>query len=139
MTNLKRILLVDDSQPFNFLSRIMLSKAVHDCEIEEVLNGRDALKKIVTENYCPDVILLDINMPVMDGKEFLREYARLPNRCSPKIFMLTSSVRDEDREETLSTGVVSGYFEKPLTRDHIEEMFELMNLDPIPIKNDWWA
>jgi CheY-like chemotaxis protein len=139
MMNLKKILLVDDSQPFNFLSRIMLSRAVHDCEIEEVLNGRDALRKITAENYCPDVILLDINMPVMDGKEFLREYTRVKDCCRPKIFMLTSSIRDEDREETLGTGVVSGYFEKPLTRNHIEEMFELMDIDTNALKPDLWV
>src|ERR1700685_4270812 len=100
---IKKILLVDDSQPFNFLSRITLQQAIPSCQIDEALNGKTALDYITRSDECPDVILLDINMPVMDGFEFLKEFER-KRKCSAhsKIFILTSSQREEDKRIALA-------------------------------------
>ena len=72
---------------------------------------------------CPDVILLDINMPVMDGFEFLEEFEKNTD-CNKhtKVFMLTSSTQDEDRINSLKYSCVNGYFDKPLTIEHINEI-----------------
>jgi CheY-like chemotaxis protein len=68
---IKKILLVDDSPPFNFLSRTVLKESKVDCTVVEALNGKAALDYLELNPQWPEVILLDINMPVMDGFQFL--------------------------------------------------------------------
>ena len=92
-----------------------------DCAIIEALNGKTALDYLTNNEEWPEVILLDINMPVMDGFQFLEEYQKLDkNGKSTKIFILTSSSRDEDRRKSLSSGAVEDYFDKPLNDSHLE-------------------
>ncbi|MDB5282597.1 MAG: response regulator, partial [Bacteroidota bacterium] len=88
---LKKILLVDDSQPFNFLTRLVLTQNGVNCKIDEALNGKTALDYINKSAECPDIILLDINMPVMDGFEFLAEFKKLSKCANTRIYILTSS------------------------------------------------
>jgi CheY-like chemotaxis protein len=117
------LLLVDDDVAFNFLNRLQISGMGLNCEIHECLDGSTALKYIQDSGICPDVILLDINMPVMDGFEFLEEFEKA-TVCSAqtKVFMLTSSTQDEDRKNALKYTCVKGYFDKPLTTEHINEI-----------------
>ena len=126
--SIKKILLVDDDAGANFLNRIYLNNYNVVSQIDTALNGREAIDYLAASNECPDIILLDINMPVLDGFEFLKIFNE-QNKCSTvsKIFMLTSSTREEDRIAAMSSKYVKGYFDKPLTTSHIEEMFSLVN------------
>ena len=119
----QKILLVDDDSAFNFLNRIILNTNGVDCEIAECLDGRSALELAEASGKCPDVILLDINMPVMDGFEFLDEFEK-HHKCSDhtKVFMLTSSNQEEDRKKAFSYHCVKGYFDKPLSNQHISQI-----------------
>ena len=118
---LKKILLVDDSQPFNFLTRMVLKQNGIDCQVDEALTGKSALDYVIKGDDCPDVILLDINMPVMDGFEFLDEFGKkLKCRDKTKVFMLTSSTREEDKEMAFKSPAVKGYFDKPLNKEHVK-------------------
>lgn len=119
----KKVLLVDDSQPFNFLSGLTLKAALPGCTVVDALNGKAALDILAKSEECPDVILLDINMPVMDGFEFLEEFER-KSKCfnHSKVFMLTSSVLEEDRQAAMSFKFIKGYFSKPLTEEQIREI-----------------
>ncbi len=125
---LQKLLLVDDDSAFNFLNRIILNSSGIDCEIEECLDGRSALEHASNPDKCPDVILLDINMPIMDGFEFLDEFDRL-HQCSEhtKVFILTSSNQEEDRQKALSYSCVKGYFDKPLDKEHIREIISVLS------------
>ena len=118
-----RILLVDDDEAFNFLNRIVFTDTKAAYRMDEVSDGKAALDYLEECNECPDVILLDINMPVMDGFEFLEHFEKF-NKCNggSKIFMLTSSHRDEDRVKSLENNFVKGYFDKPLTAQHVQEI-----------------
>ena len=119
----QKILLIDDDEAFNFLNRLIITGLMPACIVYAAQDGQAALNIIKRDEGCPDVILLDINMPGMDGFEFLDEFDKL-NKCSDhtKIFMLTSSSRDEDRVNVLSHKSVIGYLSKPLTVEHIEEI-----------------
>ncbi|MBS1614107.1 MAG: response regulator [Bacteroidetes bacterium] len=120
---LNKILLVDDSEPFNYLSKAVLADNKVTCVINEALNGQEALDYLEREETCPDVILLDLNMPVMDGFDFLEEYAKREKcHAHTKIFVLTSSNRAEDKDRAVKNKFVMGYFDKPLSYFHIKEI-----------------
>lgn len=124
--SLKKILLVDDSQPSNFLNKIILKEHDVNCFVDEVYDGEMALNYLLKANECPDVILLDINMPVMDGFAFLDEYCNSKGFCNEaRVFMLSSSIGDEDRVAASKYKNVKGYFEKPLTSTHIQSILSL--------------
>jgi CheY-like chemotaxis protein len=112
-----KILLIDDDKVINFLHRLKLEEVIVDCVVDEVLGGQAALDYLTTHEECPDVILLDLNMPGMDGFEFLEEYEKL-GKCVDKskkfLFIVTSSQRDEDKIKVTANRLVKGYFEKPL-------------------------
>jgi CheY-like chemotaxis protein len=118
---LRKILLVDDSAPFNFLSRTIIKQQIGDCIVAEALNGQIALDYLKTNEDWPEVILLDINMPVMDGFQFLEAFEKLDRHAqNPKIFMLSSSSREEDHKKSMKYENVSDFFDKPLTASHIQ-------------------
>ena len=62
----------------------------------------------------PDLVILDLDMPLMDGWEFLDALAKLTLPHPIKVFVLTSSIQDEDQERALSYKQVAGFFTKPL-------------------------
>jgi CheY-like chemotaxis protein len=124
------LLLVDDDMAFNFLNRLLIESTGLKCDVEECLDGSAALKYVTESGKCPDVILLDINMPVMDGFEFLEEFEKIAD-CGKrtKVYMLTSSTQDEDRTASLKYTCVKGYFDKPLTIEHVNEIVSSFQAD----------
>jgi CheY-like chemotaxis protein len=129
MRKLNHILLVDDDTINNFINEKLLKKLDLSHKISVTLNGEEALTflKNVCQDpaTCPELILLDINMPVMDGFEFLERYKNLsfPNKGSVIIVMLTTSTNPNDTEKLNQAGI-SGYINKPLTEDKIKGLIE---------------
>jgi CheY-like chemotaxis protein len=119
--SLKKIMLVDDSPAFNFLSRTLLKQFKVECAVVEALNGKAALDYLSLNPEWPEVILLDLNMPVMDGFQFLDEFQKMEkNGRQTEIFVLTSSNRDEDKVRSTNYSAVSAYFDKPLSFSHVQ-------------------
>jgi CheY-like chemotaxis protein len=95
------------------------------------LNGRFAIDQLVDiqkrdPEKLPDYIFLDINMPIMNGWEFLEEYKRLnldPHGKS-KIFIISSSVFSNDINRAKSYPIVKSFISKPLSVEKIKELFE---------------
>ncbi|TGD82913.1 response regulator [Hymenobacter wooponensis] len=125
---LPRTLLVDDDPTTNFLNRKLLEKMGFADQVMVALNGRDALQildKHCQDNSetCPSLLFLDVNMPLMDGFEFLTAYQKLSlaERNAIVIVMLTTSVhpRDLQRLEQLP---VAGFLSKPLTEDKVKQV-----------------
>ena len=124
------ILLVDDDEINNFISIKLIKKAVDNTAISACLNGRFAIEELVEIQkhdpaLLPDFILLDINMPIMNGWEFLDEYKRL--NLDPlgksKIYIISSSVFSNDINKARSYPLVKNFISKPLSVDKIKEMF----------------
>jgi CheY-like chemotaxis protein len=125
------ILLVDDDEINNFISIKLIKKALVSSEIKACLNGKfaiDELLKMKEEGSqdLPDYILLDINMPLMNGWEFLDEYSRqnIDPAGKTKIFIISSSVFSNDINKAKSYPLVKDFISKPLNIEKIRELFE---------------
>lgn len=118
---MEKILLVEDNEIFNFISKKVIKKASADADIQVALNGQKAFE-LIEEDGLPDYILLDINMPKMDGFEFLDHYESIDKGHKTKVFMLTSSIRANDKLEAFKHKNVVGYYEKPLTSVMVNNM-----------------
>ena len=125
------ILLIDDDEINNFISIKLIKKALSNAEISSCLNGKVAIEELtemqkISPEKLPDFILLDINMPIMNGWEFLDEYMRL--NIDPlgksKIYIISSSVFSNDINKARSYPLVKSFISKPLSVEKIKEMFE---------------
>ena len=124
------VLLVDDDEINNFISIKLIKKALLNTEIAACLNGKFAIEQLTEIQYkdpelLPDYILLDINMPIMNGWEFLDEYKRL--NIDPlgksKIYIISSSVFSNDINKARSYPLVKDFISKPLNVEKIKELF----------------
>lgn len=126
------ILLVDDDEPTNFLNRMILQDV--DCaeNVEVVESGNEALKYLENatgkdgNSPLPELIFLDINMPAMNGWEFLEQYSTLDkqHKANVVIVMLTTSLNPDDREKASSMPDVSGFETKPLNPEKLKSILE---------------
>ncbi|WP_343670124.1 response regulator [Chitinophaga sp.] len=129
------VLFVDDDE-FTNLINVKLVESVKVTEhIQVCCTGKDALEFLTNsgeykkENEpfpCPDIIFLDINMPGMNGWEFLEEYNKLPKtrRDNLIIVMLTTSLNPEDEITANKLAYVTAFRHKPLTVPMINEIIQ---------------
>ncbi len=119
------VLLVEDDPISILLARVRLKQMGVEA-VMSVENGLSALNYL--EVNTPDLIFLDINMPTMDGFEFLNANQKY-NLCpSTPIVMLTSSARSCHRERAMEYVSVIDYLEKPLTHSKIERVLVKLSL-----------
>src|ERR1051326_8701414 len=101
---MKRILIVDDKATSRELLRTVLEKQGY--AISEAANGEEALEK--TRSEAPDLILLDLQMPLRNGYEVLAELRQTPAYAKLPVIALTASAMQGDREKALAAGF-TGY------------------------------
>ena len=123
----KNILLVDDELITNIVHKSMLERSASSGYIESVNNGQQAIKfledRIAEKTPLPDVIFLDINMPVMNGFQFLEELQHhfAIRREAITIIMLSSSIDKRDRDRAKELGVET-FICKPLDYQAIDSV-----------------
>lgn len=113
-----KILLVDDSKTMRSIQRAILTQLGHS-RIEEAVDGLDALSKV--GSFEPDLILLDSNMPNMDGLTFVKRH-RASGSETP-IIMVTSESERERVVQAIKAGV-NNYVIKPFTPDILSQRIE---------------
>ena len=118
------ILVVDDDENDQFICDYTIRKFDPSIRILKAFDGSEALD--ILRGETPNAIILDINMPVMNGFEFLDRYAEEFEVHAPVVAMLTSSHLGKDRERAMQYSFVKSYFEKPLQADHLRVMAELL-------------
>lgn len=130
MTTLKQLTLVDDDEVFVFLTTRMLEKYQLVDLIKIFDNGYEALV-FIKENMdniesLPDIILLDLSMPIMDGWQFLDEFVKINPKIGKKItvFICSSSISPDDVARAKSINAVSDFIIKPMTKDKLIEMIK---------------
>lgn len=120
------ILLVDDDQINNFLNVDLFNKMNIAREIEVCEDGEQAIKLLEEKStgaaICPDLIFIDINMPIVDGYEFVKGFRKLKFNNNCKLVMLTTSEAPKDRKKTMDLG--TKLLSKPLTEEKIFELIK---------------
>jgi CheY-like chemotaxis protein len=120
----KNILLVDDDEIFNYVNQKALQHAGVASEIDIALSGQQGLDLLnaylMGNRALPDVIFLDLNMPVMDGFTFLEAFQRIkvPGNKRISIVIVTSSSDPSDKERAKSLGIKT-FLTKPISQQDI--------------------
>ena len=125
-----KILCIDDDPITLMLCKKVISKAGFSNNIDTVLNGEEAInyfKKIKENNdKLPEIVFLDLNMPVMDGWDFLETLSS--NECCKiifkdiKIIILSSTIDPKDIEKAKKYPEVHHFFSKPITKEMLEHI-----------------
>ncbi|MBD0403142.1 MULTISPECIES: two-component system response regulator [unclassified Flammeovirga] len=127
---LNQILLIDDDEPVNFLHEMIIkSSKLTDAKIEIKMlaqQGLDFLKKQIIDEDEPLLIFLDINMPRMNGWEFLDEFESMPSELVDNtiVVMLTTSLNPDDKSRGEKHPAVKKFMTKPLTKDGFQNVLE---------------
>ena len=120
-----RVFIIDDNQIDLLISRKLLLKSNADIDVKEYSQAQKALQEIQSsEDDRPDIILLDLNMPTMDGWGFLDGLKAAQIQSGFKVYVLTSSLDDRDRTRAQNYAVVEGYLTKPLNDTVIQGIIQ---------------
>lgn len=124
---LQTILLLDDNPATNFIHKKFISKV--DCaeKILDFQSGINALEYLKSESAsAPELMLVDINMPIMDAWEFLTEFKDIknPKLKDTKVVLLSTSMSETDKEKAQQIGIINGMRLKPLTVKTVHEIME---------------
>lgn len=125
---MKFICLVDDDKIYQTIVLKQLARIADDCRIIALDDGEEAIesikKMIVEKSELPDLILLDLNMPFMDGWDFLNEFKHLKGYVSKRvnIIIVTSSVDERDLTRAKEYEEVSGYMVKPVIMSDLKKV-----------------
>lgn len=127
MKKYKSVLLVDDDNVSCFINDRILRTFGLTESIHTVYNGKEALDFLKEHNddqeVFPDLILLDVHMPVMNGFEFMEEFSKTSfNGPSPEVIILTSSSNPVDQEKAEQYTVLA-YLNKPLRFEELNRLF----------------
>ncbi len=120
---MRTCLIVDDSKVIRKVARRILETL--EFAVEEAEDGRDALQRI--ELRMPDVILLDWNMPVMSGMEFLRNLRQSPHSVQPKVVFCTTENDIGHIRAALEAGA-DEYVMKPFDRETLESKLQIVGV-----------
>jgi len=127
----KIVMLIDDNEIDNMINQKMLESANFSEQYYVYTSGQSALdflgnlvKQESAGELLPDMILLDINMPLIDGFQFLDRFSELNTSAKPNIdvFMLTTSINPSDKERANENELINKFLIKPLTLDQLEDL-----------------
>ena len=131
MEKINCVLLVDDRPTTNFFNKKIISLCGNVEHVKETKNGKEALNYILKQGaYAqknipkPNIILLDVNMPVMDGFEFVEKIGECDKEITQEtlIVLLTTSNWSRDKNKALKEELIHDFLEKPLTKEKFNKI-----------------
>lgn len=129
MEKLNEILLIDDNEIDNLIHSRLIKELSLAENVQVFLNGKSALfhlKELIKKNpqNLPDLILLDLNMPIMDGWTFLNEFEKLQTQLPKniKIYIVSCSINKREIQKALGNKQVIDFISKPVTADRMRQI-----------------
>lgn len=118
----KHILIIDDASTVRMYYASTLVPLGY--EIDEALNGVEALEKLHSSEHTYDLLIVDVNMPFMDGYSFLEKYRELDFKPSP-VVMISTEAKEKDAEKAYKAGA-NYYMVKPVTPDQLTAVVKFL-------------
>ena len=122
------LLVIDDDDINIFIIKKIVEKTGYEAKMVAKTNGQLAIdyinELISTGQPLPQLILIDINMPILNGWEFLEAYEKLGIEQTIDMYMLSSSVYENDIEKAKTYKTVKGFISKPLSIERLIALFE---------------
>ncbi|RKR14045.1 response regulator receiver domain-containing protein [Maribacter vaceletii] len=133
MKNKLNVCIVDDDEIYQYTMSLNLKSLDSVGEIKVFNDGLEAtnfmLDKLHNQEELPDIIFLDINMPVMDGFQFMEEYEKIKSKLTKNIiiYMISSSVDPVDIEKATQIEDISDYLTKPIRQQQLMDILEKLD------------
>ncbi len=127
MGKLEKVLLIDDDEIVNSINKVIIQHAKFAEEIiaENFAANAITYLKSLSVDELPRAIFLDVNMPEMNGWDFVEEYEKLEvDTDGVKIIMLTSSINPRDQKRALSISHIKAFVSKPLSPELLDKIYE---------------
>lgn len=126
-----KVFLIDDDNIVIYLTKLVINESLPELEVvsfEYATEALEALQDLVEKNHAfPEYILLDINMPMVDGWDFLAVYEKFPcnKRAQCKLMMHSSSLDPAEEIKSKSYNCVADFVPKPITTENLNNVFSL--------------
>jgi|ERR1035437_7535782 CheY-like chemotaxis protein len=126
MKNNVTVFLIDNNEIDNFVHRKLLQKISDDINVLTFLSATNALEYLKANKILPQVILLNLHLPIYDGFQFLEYYEKLDiEKKNIDIFILSAIISPTDLQLIKQNTNCSGYIEKPLTTAKLSKLIEM--------------
>lgn len=125
---MKQVFLIDDDEVFVFLTKKIIERSHEDVQLSVFPNGQEAIEYLkvaaLQTELLPDIILLDLNMPVMDGWEFLNIYKtfNLSQNKRIELYIVTSSISPHEVERARNIEEVQEFIVKPIAKEKFKDI-----------------
>lgn len=130
MKLIKTIAIIDDDDIFVYITKKAIEQTNIVQQVKVFGNGKDAIdffkENADNPELLPEIILLDLSMPIMDGWQFLDEYTKIKSKIGKKIivYIVTSSISPDDMRKAKKIDAVSDFIIKPITKDKLIEIIK---------------
>ncbi|MEL7340386.1 MAG: response regulator [Bacteroidota bacterium] len=122
------IALIDDDPVYQLILARLLQNCEDRCRMQYYSNGPEAIAQLSQQSTdpasSPDVVLLDLNLPMMHGWEVLDEIEQLDFAVRPKVYILSSSIDPTDKLKAKKHPAVAGFLAKPLYLEDIKDLLQ---------------
>lgn len=124
MSKIDLTYILDDDKIFVFVLKKVIAKNNNFDAIMDFKNGEDVLSLLENESNLPNLIFLDLNMPIIDGWQFLEKIEKLHYKDKLNIFIMSSSIDKSDIEKSKKYSTVKDFISKPINNDKLNQLLK---------------